>query len=126
MSHFTTINTRIRDLDALADACRELGVELRGRGTARGYGSSTREGDAVIRLKGPYDIALKRMDEGTYELATDWWGGHVAREAGEKYGRLLQLYGVCKATREARRRGYGVVRRNLADGRIRLEIGGVR
>ncbi len=28
MSHFTTIQTQIRDAEALADACAELGVEL--------------------------------------------------------------------------------------------------
>ncbi len=125
MSHFTTIHTRIRDLDALAYACAELGVELRGKGMARGYGANTREGDAVIRLKGPYDIALNRLEDGTYGLSTDWWGGHVQQEVGKDYGRLLQLYGVCKTSREARRRGYGVVRRTLGDGSIRLTIGGV-
>jgi hypothetical protein len=28
MSHFTTIQTQIRDAAALRDACKELGVEL--------------------------------------------------------------------------------------------------
>lgn len=28
MSHFTTIQTQVRDLEALRDACAELGLEL--------------------------------------------------------------------------------------------------
>ena len=43
----------------------------------------------------------------------------------ENYGRLLQVYGVHKATREARRKGYTVLRRQHKDGAIKLVIGGV-
>lgn len=124
MSHFTTIQTQVRDLDALADACRELGVELT-TGTARGFGGNTRRGDAVIRLNGPYDIAVHKTSGDSYELTTDWWNGHVEKEVGKDYGKLLQLYGVYKASREARKRGYTVRRQSLKDGSIKLAIGGV-
>ena len=126
MSHFTTIETQVRDLDALTDACRELGLIVTLAGTARGYGSNTRRGDAVIRLKGPYDIALNRNEDGTYGLATDWWGGHVEREVGTGFSKVLQLYAVQKAQREARRKGLTVQRRALSNGSIKLTIGGVR
>jgi len=126
MSHFTTIQTQIRDVEALAAACEELGLALVHDGEARGYGSNRRHGDLVIKLRGPYDIAATRQPGGTYALATDWWGGHVAREVDKDYGRLLQLYGVHKATREARRKGYTARRQTLKDGAIKLVIGGVR
>ncbi len=125
MSHFTTIETQVKDLDALADACTELGVELVREGVARGYAGQTRTGDAVIKLHGPYDIALNARDDGTYTLTTDWWNGHVENEVGAGYGKLLQLYGVCKATREARRKGYLTNRKTMPNGAIRLTIGGV-
>jgi hypothetical protein len=38
---------------------------------------------------------------------------------------LLQLYGVHKAMREARRKGYIVQRKSQQDGSIKLVIGGV-
>ena len=79
MSHFTEIQSQIRDLEALNDACRELGLELAWTGTARGYAEQTRTGDAIIKLKGPYDIALNRQPDGTYALTTDWWNGHVEK-----------------------------------------------
>ena len=125
MSHFTSIQTQIRDLAALADACKELGAELVEGGEARGYAGQTHKGEAVIKLKGPYDIALNRQPDGSYELATDWWGGHVEKEVGKGYARLIQLYGVHKAMREARKKGYLASRKTLPNGAIKLTIGGV-
>ncbi|MBT3192511.1 MAG: DUF1257 domain-containing protein [Verrucomicrobia bacterium] len=126
MSHFTSIQTQIRDVSALQLACQELGVELSENAEARGYGSNRRKGDLIIRLKGPYDIAGTRNADGSYELITDWWGKHVEREVGKGYGKLLQLYGVYKAQAEAKRKGYTTRRRSLKDGSIKITIGGLR
>lgn len=130
MSHFVTIQTQVRDAAALEDACAELGVELLHNAEARGYANQTRRGDLVIRLKGPYDIAANResvdekanTDSAPYTLTTDWWGGHVEKEVGPNYGRLLQLYGVHKTIREARRKRLRVTRRHETDGSIRLTL----
>ncbi|MBT3381188.1 MAG: DUF1257 domain-containing protein [Lentisphaerae bacterium] len=125
MSHFATIQTEVHDIDALRAACHELGVLLLDDAEARGYGSNRRHGDHVIRLKGPYDVAVNREETGTYGLTTDWWGGHVEQEVGKNYGGLLQLYGVHKTVLEARRRGFSVRRQQQKDGAIKLSIGGV-
>ncbi len=128
MSHFVTIQTQIRDVAALEDACAELGLELLRNAEARGYANQTRRGDLVIRLKGPYDIAANRDSESSqsesapYTLTTDWWGGHVEKEVGPNYGRLLQLYGVHKTMREASRKRLRVTRRQETDGSIRLTL----
>ena len=92
---------------------------------ARGYGPNRTRGRYVIQLKGPYDIAVNPQDDGTFGLTTDWWNGHVEKEVGRDYGRLLQLYGVHKATREARRHGYTARRTALNNGSIKLAILGV-
>lgn len=125
MSHFTTIQTQVRDIAALRDACAEMGLQVVENADARGYGGNRVPGDYVVRLKGPYDIALQRQPDGTFGLTTDWWDGHVEREVGPNFGRLLQLYGVYKSQREARRKGFTTRRQNLNDGRIKLTIGGV-
>ena len=125
MSHFATIKTQIKDIDALRSVCQELGLELLTKAQARGFGGSQRRGEYVIRLKGPFDIAVNRQKDGTFGLTTDWWAGHVEQEVGANYGRLLQLYGVNKASREARRKGYTVARSTLQDGSIKLAIGGL-
>ena len=126
MSHFTTIQTQVRDLDALADASQEMGFLFLADAQCRGFADITRQAPHVIRLHGPYDIAVEpsKESDGTYGLTTDWWDGHVAREVGENYGRLLQTYGIHKTTREARLRGLRVNRRQEQDGSVLLTLEG--
>ncbi len=126
MSHFTTIQTQIKDIEALRDACAELGLRLVPDSNCRGYGGVVRPAPHVIKLNGPYDIAVDPPpgNNGTIGLTTDWWDGHVAREVGENYGRLLQAYGVNKTIREARLRGLRTIRRNEADGTVLLTLEG--
>jgi hypothetical protein len=125
MSHFTTIKTQIKDIEALRSACNEMGLALLERTEARGYYENRIKGDYVIQLKGPYDIALNRQPEGSYGLTADLWEGHVEKEVGQNYGKLLQLYGVHKATAEARRKGLSVLRRQQPNGAIKLVLMGV-
>jgi len=126
MSHFTTIQTQIKDLDALVCACVELKLKLVPNSTCRGYAGVVRHAPYVIKLKGPYDIAVEPSKEkdGTYGLTTDWWDGHVAKEVGTGYGRLLQTYGVHKTLREANLRGLRSTRQTQADGSILLTLEG--
>ncbi len=48
ISHFVTIQTKIRDVAALEDACAERGLEHLRNAEARGYANQTRRGDLVI------------------------------------------------------------------------------
>ena len=126
MSHLTTIQNQIRDLEALRDACSELGLGFTANTTCRGYAGVARHAPHVIRLKGPYDIAVEPAQEndGSYGLTTDWWDDHVAREVGTGYSRLLQSYGIHKTMREARTRGLRVHRRQEQDGSVLLTLEG--
>ena len=125
MSHFTTIQTQVRDLAALRSALGEIGLSLHTGITARGYAQQQLQAAYVIQLHGPYDIAINPAADGSYGLTTDWWNGHVEKEVGPQFGRLLQLYGIHKATIEARKRGHMVHRITQKDGSIKLTIGGV-
>ena len=122
MSHFTTIKTQIKDIEALRSALGEMGLALFPDAEARGYYESKTKGDYVIRLKGLYDVALNKQPDGAYGLTTDWWAGHVEKEVGKDFGRLLQLYGVHKTMLEAKRRGYSVIRKAQQDGAIKLTL----
>ena len=126
MSHFTTIQTQIRDLEALKDACVEMNLKFLPNANCRGYAGITRKAPNVIQLRGPYDIAVEptKENDGTYGLTTDWWDGHVAKEVGIGYGRLLQSYGIHKTMREARTRGLRVHRRQEQDGSVLLTLEG--
>ena len=125
MSHFTEIKTQIKDIEALRSACQEMGLPLLQGAEARGYYENKTKGDYVIRLKGPYDIAVNKQADGTFGLTADLWNGHVEQEVGQGYGRLLQLYGVHKATMEARKKGLSVLRRQQPSGAIKLVLMGV-
>lgn len=122
MSHFTTIKTQIKDIEALKTACQELGLPLLNNTEARGYLGNILSGEHVIQLKGPYDIAVNRQSDGSFGLTSDLWNGHVEQELGKGYGKLLQLYAVHKAIREARRKGHMVTRSLKQDGAIKLVI----
>src|ERR1051325_2109273 len=124
MSHFTSIQTQIKDIDALFSACQEMDLVLLRDGEVRGFGTQKQKAAYVIQLKGPFDIALHPENDATFRLSTDWWEGHVEKEVGKHCGRLLQLYAVHKATKEARKQGLTVLRRATRDGSIKLTIGG--
>jgi hypothetical protein len=126
MSHFTTIKTQIKDIDALRLACAELGLVVKQNAQARGYYENKIKGDYVIKLKGPYDIALNRQPDGSFGITADFWEGHVEKEVGKDYGRLLQLYGVHKASQEARKRGLSVMRKAQQNGSIKLILVGAK
>ena len=125
MSHFTEIKTQIKDIEALRSACLEMGLPLLQNTEARGYYENKTKGDYVVRLIGPYDIALNKQADGTFGLTADFYQGHVEQEVGKGYGKLLQLYGVHKATLEARKKGLSVLRRHQPNGSIKLVLMGV-
>jgi len=125
MSHFTEIKTQIKDIEALRQTCQELGLTLLQDTKARGYYDKKTKGEFVIELKGPYDIALNQQPDGTYGLTADLWQGHVEQEVGKGYGKLIQLYGVHKASIEARKKGLSVLRRQQPNGSIKLVLMGV-
>ena len=124
MSHFTTIKTAMRDITALRAALAEMSLSLFPNATARGYYENHKHGDYVIRLKGPYDIALNQQPDGTFGLTADLYANHVEQEVGQNYSKLLQLYGVQKAIQGARKKGRSVMRKAQADGAIKLTVMG--
>ena len=106
-------------------ACQELGLILLQKAEARGYYENRTKGNYVFKLTGPYDLALNKQKDGTFGLTADLWQGHVEQEVGQGYGKLLQLYGVHKATIEARKKGLSVMRKQKQDGSIKLVLMGV-
>ena len=124
MSHFTTVKTQIKDIAALRSACAELGLTVKQNAQARGYYENKTKGDYVIKLKGPYDIALNQQPDGSFGITADLWEGHVEKEVGKNYGKLMQPYGVHKVALEARKKGLSVLRRPQQNGSIKLVLMG--
>jgi hypothetical protein len=116
VSHIVTIEAEARDPAALAAACRRLGLPAPVEGTARLF-----EGEAaglLVRLPGWLYPAV--VETATGRIRYDNFGGAWGDAA--ELGRLLQAYSVEKARIEARRRGYSVSERALADGSVKLTV----
>jgi hypothetical protein len=148
MSHVAEIELEVRDLDALAEASRRLGLEfVQGQETYRWYGATlgdyplpagfTAEDlgrcEHAIRLppgnaagREPYEIGVVRRRDGRpgYSLLWDFWmGGFGLQEkVGAGCARLRQEYAAETTRREARRQGFGVQEQLGADGMIRLRL----
>nr|WP_165253502.1 DUF1257 domain-containing protein [Paludisphaera soli] len=120
MSHIVTIQTEVRDPEAVAAACRRLGLPEPVRGTAELF--SGEAAGLLVRLPGWRYPAV--VDAAAGRILYDNYGGAWGERA--QLDRFMQRYAVEKARIEARKRGHAVVEHALADGSIRLtiEVGG--
>jgi hypothetical protein len=116
VSHIVTVAAEARDPAAIAAACHRLGLPAPEQGTAKLF-----EGEAsglLVRLPGWLYPAVVETASG--RVRYDNYGGRWGDPA--ELGRFLQAYAVEKAKIEARRKGYAVAERALADGSIRLTV----
>lgn len=141
MSHIATVKTEIRDLKALAAACKELGLTfVENQKTCRFWNGKTEPCDHAITLparKQAMDLGLKQTKTG-FDLVGDAYlqrddkgtcnyvFGRETNPLGKSFGALIQLYGVHKSTIEAQKRGY-LVKRQILPGtqKIQLVVTGV-
>ena len=116
MSHIVTIRTQVRDAEALAAACRRLGLAQPVMGTAELFASSAT--GQIVHLPGwTYPVVF---DTATGEAHFDTFNGAWGDQ--KELGKLLQRYAAEKAHLEARRTGHSVVEQTLPDGSLRLTI----
>lgn len=92
MSHFTSLTTEIKDLEACKNALKNMGLSLKEKGMCRYYyGTELKEN--VVRLPGKYDMALEGNVNGTYSITADFYEGDVVRTIGDNGCVLLRQYG---------------------------------
>ncbi|CAN5862592.1 hypothetical protein BH23PLA1_BH23PLA1_30040 [soil metagenome] len=116
MSHIVTIATEVRDAEAVAAACRRLGLPAPVHGKARLFsGEAT---GLLVKLPGWLYPAVVHVETGKVEF--DNYNGQWGSQ--EQMDKFLQSYAIEKARLEARKRGHSVVEQHLADGSIKLTI----
>jgi len=116
VSHIVTIATEVRDPDAVAAACRRLGLPEPILGIATLF--EGRATGLLVKLPGwlypvVCDTATGVVRFDNYQQA---WGKQ------EHLDRLLQAYAVERARIEALRRGLSVSEQSLSDGSIEVTI----
>jgi hypothetical protein len=132
MSHVTDVRLKIRDLDALREACEHLGLELReGQttyawwgtfvGDSRDYGQHDPKkfghSEHAIRIKGdnpkmgssgPWEIGVVKAADGDgYDLLYDAYGSagqRLTNAVGPNVNHLRKEYATANAMAQARKR----------------------
>ena len=112
MSHFTTVETKIKDVALLKRVLKELNFvfEEAKEGQklyVKGYRKQKTEADIVIHVSQQYDIGVRVTSKGV-KFVADWWGVEVTTGMTEKefMRKVLQKYSYYKVVEELRKRGY--------------------
>ena len=76
MSHFSQVQTIIRDQVLLEESLRQLQFEFQSAKevTIRGYQGNTECAQVVIDTGSRYDIGFQRQEDGSFAVSADWWG----------------------------------------------------
>ena len=121
MSHISTIELEVTDLESLDHACRQMGFTLnRNQKTFKWY-SGTGVCDHAIKIPGAsYEIGLVNRN-GKYELQTDFWDDKIGQAIGNNGGLLKQRYAVEQTKRQAKKKGYTVIERKIENA-VRLHV----
>lgn len=114
MSHFTTVETQLRDVICLKQAIEDLGFEYVEAETeqgvqVRGYAKQLETAQISIKVSATYDVGVRITNKGV-EFLADWWG--VETTAGltqeEFLNQLSQRYAYHKVVKEVKVRGFAV------------------
>jgi len=119
VSHFVSVSLKIRDTNILKRAVEALGYHLIENAVARGY--KDKQADYVIRLNGPYDVAVVYKSD-HYELEADFWEGYVESELGKGLSKLRREYAKQLALAVAEEQGFELENMSEENGVLVLEL----
>lgn len=128
MSHFTTVATKINDLNCLMKALAKLNLKYtydEQGATVKGYRGQTSKAEISIHM-GRYDIGVVKNEDGTYGLQADWWGIEttVGKTEQEFVDELNREYAYQKVVVACEEQGYQIQEQTVAeDGSIKLSVG---
>lgn len=122
MSHWTTVNAEIRDIDSLEEALKKLGYKnIKRKTTARGWGGSTHACDLVIvGVRENFDIGFKLDGKGNTSIEADFSALGLNPDDFRK--KVLQKYSYCKILKALKRKGLTAREKVEKDGTIKLVV----
>jgi hypothetical protein len=81
MSHFTTIETKLKNLTVVEAGLKRLGINYERDGTIEDYYHNTLEVDLRVHIPGQRSVGFKHnQTTGVYELVGDWFGSDTSQE----------------------------------------------
>lgn len=116
MSHIVQIQTQVRDVAAVAAACRRLGLAPPIQQTAKLFTST--ETGLTVKLPGwSYPVVFDLANGSVkFDNFQERWGKQ------QELDKFLQAYACERAKIEARKKGHTVSEQTLDDGSIKLTI----
>ena len=123
MSHFSNIKTKIRNLDSLKTALRDLGIDWKeGTESIRGYQGQTREAAIVVEQDNNYDFGFS-WNGSEYELVADlqYWQQPLTVDGFLK--KVTQRYAYHTVLEATTNQGFEISEQQKnQDGSIRLVL----
>ena len=114
MSHFTTIKTKLTDMDEIKKSLKDLNYNfVEGEVLARGYGGRKTQAELKITTSRGYDIGLRKSATGEIEIVADWYGIKINRN--EFLQKLTQRYSYHKIIAEVKKKGYSITNETLTE-----------
>lgn len=133
MSHFTKIQTRIKDKAILVASLKAMGYYIQENVFIQGYKGRRQKVDLAAKKKDSYSIGFTLTPEGAYEIVADWWGVEGPREEAfqaalkqklhEVRQRIKRQYALKKVLAAAKAQGFNVVSQERDnDGALHLTV----
>ena len=110
MSHFTTVETQIKNLVILKRALKKLGFKIKeGVTHVRGYRNELTEADLVIDTKSSIDIGIKKTGD-VYSFVCDWENleTHAGIDQKTFMKKILKEYAYENVMEQIKQKGYVV------------------
>lgn len=91
MSHFTTVKTKLRNIDALAAALKRMGYQCQRNDSIVDYAGNKQHVDLSVVIPGQRSVGFVRSSgSDELELVGDWWRSTVTKE--EFLGKIKFVY----------------------------------
>jgi len=119
MSHFSRIQTQIKDKQFLLMALDDLGYQYsEGNLSVRGFGGQKSPAQIVIHLPMSYDIGFVSHGN-TFQIVADWMGV-IGMDRSKFVQQLLQRYAYHAAKSNLEAQGFTMIEEKQEDGAIRI------
>lgn len=105
MSHFTTLRSRLTDIEILKASLHHLGITVQTNAEVRGAGCQRVQADVVAVLEGGYDLGWSYSAPGSLDLVADLWSVARKHNLTNLMSSINQKYAVNKTLAEVKRPG---------------------
>jgi hypothetical protein len=127
MSHFTQVQTVIRDRALLEEALRQLNYRFQSGESVlvRGYQGNQESAQVVIDTGSDYDIGFQRQADQSFAVCADWWGVRNKTKLREEsfLQELNRTYALLAVKRQVIKQGLIIEEENvLPNGEIELVV----